>query len=276
MLSKKRIRQGLEAAGFCGGRPLLVHSSLRNIGPIDGGAEGMIEALRTAVGPKGTLAMPTFNGTRAIAQPFFDIQRTPGVTGALSETFRKQEGVIRSYHPTHSVAAYGPQAEEFLADHYLTEAFGIGSPIDRLAEAGGFVLLMGVSHSANSCIHIGEAHAGIVKFFWHEGELPVAPIRLPDGTIRSHLLDCSSSCSSAFNVLEYPLRSKGAIADLQLGRGLCYLMRCMDVIHATVRVISESPLLLLCTRSACRPCSMRRSHLIRMRAELPWTASKND
>jgi aminoglycoside 3-N-acetyltransferase len=272
-LTKAQIITALEGAGLSPGSHLLVHSSLRRLGPVDGGAEAVIDALRHCVGAGGTLAMPTFNGARVIAQPYFDVATTPGATGVLTEVFRRQPDVLRSYQPTHSVAACGPRAAEFLRDHHLREAFGIGSPIDRIADAGGWVLLLGVTQSSNSCIHVGESHAGAVKFFWSDGELPLAPVRLPDGTIFPYCVDCSSSCSASFNSMEYPLRLRNAVRDFRVGTALCCLVRCSEVIAATVETIRENPFILTCTNPACRPCRLRRNHLRQSEGRSEWTAS---
>lgn len=276
MLTKAHIVKALGDAGLPTGSHLLVHSSLRKLGPVSGGAEVVIDALGHCVGSGGTLAMPTFNGATRLAEPYFDVAATPGATGTLTEIFRQRPDVIRSYHPTHSVAASGPRAAEFLHDHHLCEAIGVSSPIDRIAEASGYVLLLGVTQTSNSCIHIGEARAGAVKFFWRDGELPVAPIRMPDGTIRQHRLDSSSSCSVSFNAMEHPLRRRNVVRDFRLGNALCFLMPCREVIAATVETIRENPFVLVCTNPACRPCRLRRNHLLESEGKPEWAASQSN
>jgi aminoglycoside 3-N-acetyltransferase len=261
MLTKKRIAETITRQGVRRGDHLLVHSSLRSIGPIDGGADALIDGLIDAIGPEGTLAMPAFNYTRPLPSPYFDPQTTPSRAGALTECFWRRPEAKRSLHPTHSVAAQGERAEEFLAGHLNYLAFGIGSPIDRLAKAGGYVLLAGVTHLANSCIHIGESYAGATKFYWQDGPLPIAKVRMPDGRIENHRLDCSSACSRGFNSVEYWMRSKNLISDHTLGNALCFLMRGSDVIETVVRMIGTKADVLLCSDSNCRPCTMARAHI---------------
>ena len=231
------------------------------MGPVDGGADAVIDGLLATVGPEGTLAMPAFNYTRPLPVPYFDPKRTPSQAGVLTEVFRNRPGTLRSFNPTHSVAAQGKRAEEFLAGHDKVQTFGVGSPIDRLAQAGGFVLLMGVTQTANSCIHIGESHAGVKKFYWEQGPLPIARVLISDGQVIDHPLDCSSSCSMAFNSVEYPLRRKGMIIDLSLGQALCFLMRGKDVIETVVEMIRDGPEVLFCNRETCRPCYLGRKYI---------------
>jgi len=262
MLTKAKVKETLLSKGIRSGDHLLVHSSLRSMGPIEGGADALIDTLLEVVGPEGTLAMPTFNYRVHLPFPHFDPHTTPGRTGALTEIFRKRAETLRSLNPTHSIAAQGKRAAEFLADHYKFQTFGIGSPLDRLAQAGGYVLLLGVTHLANSCIHVGESHAGRVKFDWEDGPLPIVKILLPDGKIIDHQLDCSASCSMAFNAAEHPIRRKDMIIDLILGEALCFLMKGKDVIDAVVEMTGEQPDALLCNRPNCRPCSMARHHVL--------------
>jgi aminoglycoside 3-N-acetyltransferase len=260
MLTKKGTTESVVRQGVKLGDHLLIHSSLRSIGPIDGGADALIDGFIEAIGREGTLALPAFNYTRPLPSPYFDVQTTPSRAGALTEIFRLRPETRRSLHPTHSVAAHGERAEEFLADHLKYQAFGIGSPIDRLAQAGSYVLLIGVTHLANSCIHVGESHSGVKKFYWEDGPLPIAKVRMADGRIENHPLDCSSGCSMAFNSVEYWMRSKNLIADLTLGDASCFLMRGHDIIQIVVEMIRRRADVLLCNKRNCRPCTMARKN----------------
>jgi aminoglycoside 3-N-acetyltransferase len=248
----------LDQAGIKKGDHLVVHSSLRKIGDIDGGANAIIDALVETVGKEGTIAMPSFCYTTGIPQPYFDPNSTPGRTGALTELFRKRPETIRSLNPIHSVVAQGNRAEEFLADHLLTESLGLDSPLDRIALAGGYVLLIGVTQIANSTIHIGEAHAKIKKFFWKEGNLPKAKVLMSTGELYEYQVDSSGSCYKAFNAIDSPMREKKLIADLDIGNAPAYLMKGIDIINITVEVIHRIPDFLFCTNLECRRCILGR------------------
>jgi len=65
----------------------------------------------------------------------FDVRRTPSTMGAVTEHFRRSHNVVRSIHPTHSVAALGPGAEAFVAGHESASTpFGDGTPFARLLQ----------------------------------------------------------------------------------------------------------------------------------------------
>lgn len=169
----------LLALGVKPGETLLVHSSLSAIGWVCGGAVAVIEALEAALGPEGTLMMPahtSWNSEPAHWQnppvpadwwprireemPAWrsDTATTRGM-GLIPETFRKRDGVRRSVHPQVSFIARGPQANRLLTNHELSPAFGENSPIGRLSELSGRILLLGVDHGSNTSLHLAELRA---------------------------------------------------------------------------------------------------------------------
>jgi len=261
MLTRPAITHALIEAGLKPGDSLIVHSSLRRLGPVDGGADAVIDALLDAVGPDGTLAMPSFNYVGHIPQPYYDVRETPGRTGVLTEVFRRRPGTVRSIHPTHAMIAQGPRAAELMAYDPAVRAVGPGSPIDRLTRAGAYVLLLGTTHESNTTVHLGEEYAGVRKFFWWDGPLPAARIRLLDGSFIEHRLDTSTSCSLAFNAVDHPLRVNGQVRDFMVGEAISHLVRASDVVEAVIGLVRETPDVLFCTNPNCRPCRLGRAFL---------------
>jgi len=160
-LTGPRIRKDLHAMGVRAGDILLVHSSLSSLGFVIGGASTVIRALLDVLGPDGTLVLPTHSWeSMELGNRLFDVQKTPSCVGTISEEFRKMSGVRRSLHPTHSLAAIGPWAEELIRDHEccLTPC-GADSPYGKLLLAGGRVLFIGVGLESNTSYHTIEAMA---------------------------------------------------------------------------------------------------------------------
>lgn len=170
----------LHQLGLASGQTVLVHSSLSNLGYVSGGAQTVIMALTSVLGDQGTLMMPTHNSgnsdpanwryppvpeswwqTLRDNRPAYDPYLTPTrQMGIVPEIFRNLPAVIRSGHPVGSFAARGLHADYLTADHTSLEAmFSEGSPIGKLYELDGSVLLLGVPHSNNTSIHLAEYRA---------------------------------------------------------------------------------------------------------------------
>ena len=113
------------------GQLLMVHSALSQFNNVEGGPSSILKSLLDAVGPQGTLIVPTFPhwGTVMKTMSPFDINNTPSAMGVLSELVRRDARACRSMHPTHPVAAIGPRAEDIIAGHETEPyAFGLNSP----------------------------------------------------------------------------------------------------------------------------------------------------
>ncbi|CAM3046515.1 AAC(3) family N-acetyltransferase [Paenibacillus sediminis] len=185
--------------GIHEGMTLLVHSSLKSIGGwIVGGAETVILALEQVLGAEGTLIMPTQSSQLTDPatwmyppadpkwwdlikdnMPPYDPQFTITVgMGIIPETFRKQKGVIRSRHPHVSFAAWGKDAEQMMAHHSLDCGLGEQSPLARIYDSDGWVLLLGVGHDSNTSFHLAEYRAQ------YEGKQEIvagAPVKSGEG-----------------------------------------------------------------------------------------------
>ena len=155
---------------------IIMHCSLSKIGWTVGGLVSVIRAIMQTLTPDGTLVMPTFTGgnsepskwqnppvpeswwdTIRKEMPAFEPQITPtrGI-GKIVELFRNWPGVLRSNHPMSSFAAWGKNAKFIIENHELIDDLGEGSPISRLYELDGQILLIGVTHENNTSIHLAE------------------------------------------------------------------------------------------------------------------------
>ena len=173
------LQADFKALGIETGMVLLVHSSLSAMGWVCGGAVAVIIALQKVLGETGTLVMPAHSTDLSDpsqwenppvpeswwqpireTMPAYDPDLTPTRSmGKIAETFRKQKDVFRSTHPQSSFCARGPQALSIVNDHALAYGFGENSPLARIYDLQGFVLLLGVGHSSNTSLHLAEYRA---------------------------------------------------------------------------------------------------------------------
>ena len=118
MTDKAQLIEQFKKLGVKSGMTLLVHSSLRRVGKVDGGADTVIDALLEVLGENGTLLMSGVSGNVNPEQPVYHVKYTPATVGTLVNVFMKRDNVVRSLHPVHSVAGCGPRAK-FITDGHL-------------------------------------------------------------------------------------------------------------------------------------------------------------
>ncbi len=235
------MRAELAELGVTPGMSLLVHSSLSALGWVSGGAQAVVLGLQGAVGPTGTLMLPAFStGLSDPAywqappvpeawwpivretMPAYDPETTPtrGV-GAIPECFRNFPGVRRSAHPHCSFAAWGARAGDLVGAHPLDYCFGEASPLARLYDADGWVLLLGVGHDRNTSLHLAEARGNYAgKEIAHNG----APVAV-DGERRWVTLEDWAYDSDDFAAIGEAFgRATGAVRSGRVGRAPCMLM----------------------------------------------------
>jgi aminoglycoside N3'-acetyltransferase len=171
--SVDQLAADLRRLGVRAGDALMVHASLRAIGPVEGGAEGVLAALAGAVGSEGTMLMtlgarddwawvnerpePERAALLRGAEPF-DTVLAPAdpEVGVLAEVFRTWPGTIVSDHPEGRFGAHGRLARPFVDDVPWDDYYGPGSPPARLVQAGGRVLRLGADLDTVTLIHYAE------------------------------------------------------------------------------------------------------------------------
>jgi len=168
-----RIAGDLRALGLRPGAFLMVHASLRKIGPVEGGADGLIDAIRAAICAEGTMMMvlgaedghawvnerPEAERAALLAdaKPFdAQVTRSAGDVGTLAEVFRQRPETVVSDHPEGRFGAAGPLAHALLDDVPWDDYFGPGSPLERLVEDGGVVLRLGADLNTVTALHHAE------------------------------------------------------------------------------------------------------------------------
>ena len=162
VVDRIQIIEDLRALGLWAGDTVLVHSSLSSLGYVEGGADTVVDALLAVIAPGGTLAMPSFPLKGSMldyvqSRVVFDVRTTPSRMGKITGIFRQREGVLRSLHPTHSIAALGPDAKRLTEGHARCPTpFGPGSPFVRLIELGGKILCLGVEIAYITSYHALE------------------------------------------------------------------------------------------------------------------------
>ncbi|MFF0389092.1 aminoglycoside N(3)-acetyltransferase [Kitasatospora sp. NPDC004615] len=234
----------LRALGVDEGETLLVQAATRSIGPVDGRSAGVVAALREVLGPAGTLVAYTATpensetsqlyrdaiapldpaGVRAhrATMPPFDRSATPAspTMGRLSEEIRTTEGALRSAHPQTSFAALGPLAGWLTERHDLNSHLGEGSPVQRLLEADGRVLLVNVPWTCCTVFHLAEYRQDAPPLQQYGCVMAGA------GGARQWVRFTAPAVTTAhfLDVAETVLRDSGKVARGRLGHAPCFLL----------------------------------------------------
>ena len=177
--TRQSLADDLRRLGLAPGMTVIVHSSLSGLGWVCGGPVAVVQALLDVLTPDGTLVMPAHTGEYSEpsywgrppvpeswwqeirnTMPAFDPTITPtrGM-GRIAEAFRSFPGVLRSRHPQVSFTAWGRHAAFVTAYHSYDYGLGEGSPLARIYDLNGHVLLLGVDHGNNTSIHLAEYRA---------------------------------------------------------------------------------------------------------------------
>jgi aminoglycoside 3-N-acetyltransferase len=251
-MERGEVIEQLGALGVEPGGVLVVHTAFSKVAPVEGGPRGLIGALRDAVGPQGTLVMPSM--TDDDDRPF-DVRETPCLgMGVVADTFWRMPGVLRSDNP-HAFAAIGPRAAEITAPHPLDVPHGLDSPIGRVHELDGQVLLLGVGHDANTTIHLAENLAGV------RYRIPkyLTVLRAGQPT-RYHYSEIDHCCEN-FALLDQWLEAQGRQRRGTVGQAEARLARSRDVVEAALSRLRENETVFLHPAGLCGECDDARASL---------------
>ncbi|WP_299141764.1 aminoglycoside N(3)-acetyltransferase [uncultured Vibrio sp.] len=182
LVSEERLLKQLCDLGIVPNSTLLVHSSLSSIGWVVNGEQSVLQSLIRALGSNGTLMMPAYTAINQhpsgwlhpklpvewllsdVADSLLGFDpKTSAVqyVGRLPEYFRTYPEVSRSRHPLYSFCARGKNKHYLLEQHSYDFGLGESSPLGKIYEVDGYVLLLGVSFNNNSCWHLAEFFSDI-------------------------------------------------------------------------------------------------------------------
>lgn len=245
MWKKADLKEQLAQMGLTCEDAVLIHSSMKAIGEVEGGADTVVDTFMEFL-KDGQFMAPTHTWKQMGPEhPVFDPETDPCCVGIIPEIFRKREGVVRSLHPTHSMAVYGKNARE-----YVKGEENLHTPCDpsgcwgRLREIHAKILLIGVTHARNTYIHSIEESFDIPERLTEE---PAAfQMRMPDGSIKDvpmhrHYNRKMAHISEAFDKLADYYCQTGAAKKVKFGDADCILCDAEKLFEKTGDILKKKP-----------------------------------
>jgi len=228
------ILRGLADVCLRPGDVVLVHSSLSAFGRVDGGADAVIDALLEAVGPAGTVVVPTFTWDSFHDQHgvVFDMRETPSEVGKITEVFRRRPQALRSPHLCHSVAAIGRHAAALTRD--TPSAYGPDSAFDTLIRLDAWNLFLGVGCTSCTALHAVEEQMQ-VPYRQHRDFRDCAVV-FPDGhreASRAIEFLRRSGFTNDLGKMDRVLAARGVLHAARVGNAALTNVRIRDIVAIT-------------------------------------------
>lgn len=252
--SKETLKHQLRQLGITSGDALMVHSSLKSMGWIAGGAQAVVEALMETITEAGTLIMPAQstdnsdpvywmeppvpeNWHQPIRDelPAFDpyLSGMRGM-GKIAECFHRHPLTIRSPHPSHSFMAWGSRAADWMREQPIDDSFGKKSPLAKMMQADVKILFIGVGFDSCTALHYAE--------FVQETRVtsPQGAAILLDGKRVWQTYDCVEMDSDRF--LEIAKAFPGTISKGTLGQAETQLVEMRPLIEFGIDWLRKHPI----------------------------------
>lgn len=274
LVTPEQLAAAFARLGVQPGDTMMLHSSLKSLGRMDGGTDGVIDAVMRALGPAGHVVVPThtlcYSANSDVREPY-DRQTTPSMTGTITEALRLRPGAARSEHPTHSVAALGPRADWLVSGHRPDgTTFSIDGPHGRYVRLNATIVFLGTTLASNTTYHAVEDWLALP--YMPDAE---ARYRRPDdqGLVRTcrvnnpcgHRNFYHNKGLAVIDTVTAALDAAGRIRQAALNATRLLAVAARDVIRMTTQCELDSPGALLCRLPTCDFCRLGRHHCLLQR-----------
>lgn len=245
MLTFDDLVSGFQKLGLERGDVLLVHSSYKSFGGVEGGAQTVIDALLSILGEEGTLIMPTFNFDFCKGEPW-DVRNTPSHMGIITELVRNDPRSCRVFHPIYSFAIIG-EHQETLCSINEKSSYGKNSLFGKLRELDSKMMIIGLDYTNSlTFFHHVEEMEGVgyryIKAF--TGEVTDWEGNSYEDTFYMLVRDLEKGVITEVNPMGALMEQVGIVQVDNIGEAVVKLMRANEVYEFTKEKMSENPRLM--------------------------------
>lgn len=246
MIDFRELVDGLKELGLEKGDVVLVHSSFKSFGGVEGGPQTVIDAILEVLGEEGTLVMPTFTLSfceqyNREGKGYFDVDNTPSEMGILTEIVRKMLGAKRSVNPIYSVAVYGKLVDE-LSSVNDKNVFGKGSIFGKLHELNAKIMIIGLSYNNSwTFVHYIEQQEGCDYRYLKDfsGTIVVGSKKYED-TFSMLVRDLDRGVITNVDPMGEILEKMGAVKIKKIGQSIVKLMKAKEVYDITAEEMKKN------------------------------------
>ena len=247
MFVKEDIHAQLEAMGVKRTDTVLMHTSMKAVGEVEGRAEGFLDIMIDYFAKEGLLLIPTHTWANLsdLSKPTLDVNSDYTCIGLVPSLAAVHPAAHRSLHPTHSMAAFGEGAEDFIAGEVMVDtSTSPNGCYGKLYEIGGKILLCGVGHNRNTYLHACEERIGVPNRL--SEDMKATTIRLKSGNlinrpIHSHSARGCGDVSAHYPKYEPAFRAAGAITDGFIGGAKTQFCDCVKMCDVMARIHTAHP-----------------------------------
>lgn len=242
MLNSKELLAGFEGTGVKKGETVMVHTSYKSLGAVEGGPDTVIDVLRELVGPQGTVLFPNFNFQSWTEMHYFDLLETPSRMGAITETARLRPDARRTPHPIYSFAVLGRRAAEFAAADDV-EAYGPKSAFAVFHKTNGTILSIGLDFNNTFSMHhyieynVGCNYRRIKEF----SGIYVGYDRKPQVKMYSMFVRKDDTVKTYINPGMDELLAAGVIKEVKVGEAKVHFATARDFYDNMSVIVREHP-----------------------------------
>lgn len=232
--------------GLTNGDVLLVHSSYKSFGGVEGGPQTVINALRSILTKEGTLIVPTFNYDFCDVKPF-NVKKTPSKMGIISELVRTDSNSKRTLDPVFSFAIIGKH-RDYLANLRSDHSFGPNSIFAKLRELDAKIMIIGLAYNESMTFfhHIEETQGCDYRYFKEfRGSITDYDDVKQDGKIVLFVRDIERGVQNAVDKMGLIMEQEGIVKKMIIGDSEIKIMKANDVYQRTTEEMKKNPHILI-------------------------------
>ena len=245
MLDYKKLVTEFKRIGLVENDVVLIHSSFKSFGGVEGGPQTVIDALISTLGNGGTLIVPRFNFDFSTHNTPWDIRTTPSQTGIISEFARKDPRSLSVFHPIYSFSIIGKHGKE-LVKHRYKGSYSKDSIFHKLRILDAKILQIDKVYKGTTMFHYVEEMLGVdYRYFKNfTGIVTDENGRSYEDIFNIYVLDWKRNFFTDIQPIGKILEEKGVMKIDRIGNATTWYMKAEDMYRVTADAIKKNPRIL--------------------------------